>query len=247
MKKMLTLVNIEGKLTIRSLDSIVFGIGMPVGILFLIGMIAGNKVTSGPLDMTYLQSAFPALVTVGICATAFMGIPLTISDYRDKKILKHFFVTPASPMNLVFANTCVAALTAIVSAAAVSLIAVIVFNYRMEGSVATFILGFLLLMISMYPIGMLIASLCKTLKRANLVTSLVYFPMLFLSGATIPYEIFPKGLQAFADILPLTHGIKILKSISMDVPLDGLGLSIVYILALSVVCVIVSIATFKWE
>ena len=42
------------------------------------------------------------------------------------------------------------------------------------------------------------ASLCRTIKSVNAVTSLVYFPMLFLSGATIPYELFPNGLQRIA-------------------------------------------------
>lgn len=65
----------------------------------------------------------------------------------------------------------------------------------------------------MFSLGMVIASLCKTVKIANVVTTFVYFPMLFLSGATIPFEIFPTFLQNVATILPLTHGIQLLKDI----------------------------------
>lgn len=61
------------------------------------------------------------------------------------------------------------------------------------------------------------AILCRTIKSVNAVTSLVYFPMLFLSGATIPYELFPSGLQKVANVLPLTQGIKLMKAVSMGV------------------------------
>lgn len=90
MNKVINLAKVEGKLAIRSIDGILFGIGMPLGVLLLTTMIAGNK-QAGNTSYTFLDSSFSSLLVVGICATAFMGIPLTICDYRDKKILKHFF------------------------------------------------------------------------------------------------------------------------------------------------------------
>lgn len=96
MKRFLKLYITEQKLALRSADLLIFGVIMPVGILVLINMIAGQK--QAVEGVTYLQSSFASLITVGICAAAFMGLPLTVADYRDKKILKHFFTTPCSPM-----------------------------------------------------------------------------------------------------------------------------------------------------
>ena len=45
-------------------------------------------------------------------------------------------------------------------------------------------------------------------------TSITYFPMLLLSGATIPVEVFPEWFQSIAKLLPLGVGIDLLKSIS---------------------------------
>ena len=84
MKRFLTFLKVEGKLSLRSPDGIIFGIGMPVGVLLLIAVVAGSQ-SAGGADYSFLQSAFASLLTVGICATAFMGLPLTIADYRDKK------------------------------------------------------------------------------------------------------------------------------------------------------------------
>jgi ABC-2 type transport system permease protein len=45
----------------------------------------------------------------------------------------------------------------------------------------------------------------------------VCFPMLFLSNATIPYKLFPSGMQKVAAFLSLTQGIKLMKEVSMGV------------------------------
>ena len=80
-----------------------------------------------------------------------------------------------------------------------------------------------------------------------MVTSLVYFPMLFLSGATIPYELFPTGLQKVADILPLTQGIKLMKAVSMGLEMDSVWKIVVLLVGITLVCSVVSVKTFRWE
>ena len=118
MKRFLKLYVIEQKLALRSGDMLLFGVAMPVGIMILINMIAGQKQAGE--GFTYLESSFASLVAVGICAAAFMGIPLTIADYRDKKILKHFFTTPCSPMWILGSDVLCGAVTAMLSATSVS-------------------------------------------------------------------------------------------------------------------------------
>lgn len=244
MKRFLKLFYIEQKLGFRAGDVLLFGIGMPVGILILIAMIAGGKATAE--GYTYLDSAFASLIAVGICACSFMGIPLTLADYRDKKILKHFWTTPCSPAWILGAVVCCGITTAMLSAIAVSVTAVAAFGYRMQGNVLLFIGSWILTLISMLSIGMVLASLCRTVKSANAVTSIVYFPMLFLSGATIPFEIFPEGLQKVASVLPLTQGIKLMKAASMGTPVESVMGIIILLLGITVVSCIISVKTFRW-
>lgn len=121
MKQFLTLLKIEGRIAIRGIDGIFFGILMPMGIALLIGMICGEKPAFEGAPYTFVQGSFAALITVGICATAFMGIPLTLADYRDKKILKHYFVTPVSPTVILLVQVVLNMITALVSAVGVYL------------------------------------------------------------------------------------------------------------------------------
>ena len=247
MRQFGTLYKIEQRLGLRCPDGLIFGVAMPVGVLVLIVVIAGNKTAGSGGSLTYLESAFASLTAVGICASAFMGIPLTIADYRDKKILKHFFVTPCSPMMLLGAVVVCGVVTALVSCAAVSLVSVVVFGYRMKGNVLLFLASYLLVMAAMYSIGMLIAGLCKTVKIANVVTTAVYFPMLFLSGATIPFELFPKELQNVASILPLTQGIKLMKQVSMGGAVENISGTVLLMVSITVICCVLSKLTFRWE
>ena len=245
MKRFLKLYVIEQKLALRSGDMLLFGVAMPVGIMILINMIAGQKQAGE--GFTYLESSFASLVAVGICAAAFMGIPLTIADYRDKKILKHFFTTSCSPMWILGSDVLFGAVTAMLSATSVSLVSVIFLGYKVRGNILGFVGAWFLTLVSMFSIGLLMASLCRTVKSVNAVTTLVYFPMLFLSGATIPYELFPSGLQKVSNVLQLTQGIKLMKAVSMGMKMDSIWKTVVLLVGITLVCTMISVKTFRWE
>lgn len=246
MKRFLTLLVAEGKLALRGIDGVFFGIIMPVGIALLMAMISGNKPAFEGTSHTYLQENIPAIITVGICATAFMGIPLGIADYRDKKILKHYFVTPVSPSIILSVQVVINMITAIVSSLAVFITMKIFFLYELTGSIYKFVFAYFLVMASMYGFGMLIASLCKSLKSANLVCTIVYFPMLFLSGATIPFSILPSGLQKVSNVLPLNQGIKLLKGYALDIE-TSLTVPLLVMVNSFLITVSLSIKLFRWE
>ena len=71
--------------------------------------------------------------------------------------------------------------------------------------------------------------------------------MLFFSGATIPYELFPKGLQMVAAIMPLGIGIDLMKAASMGSDMSGSLVNIIVLAVMAAVCSTVAVKTFKWE
>lgn len=247
MKVFLTMIKTESKLTLRCIDSIFFGVLFPVAFALILGLIFGDKPAFKGADYTYMQQSFGAIISIGICATGLMGVPLSVANYRHMKILKRYKVTPISPGILLFTQVMVQFLISLVSLIGVYIIVKLLFGYQMRGNFGAFILSYLLVMISIYGIGMMIASVAPNIKIVNLLCTLAYFPMLFLSGATVPYEIMPKAMQKCADVLPLTQGIKMLKASSLGLELDNMLVSVCIMAALAVISIIISIKCFKWE
>ena len=243
--KFFNMYKVEQRLFFRSPDVIIFNLAMPSITFLIISLIAGNK-AAGNQGLTFLQSSYAALSTVGICCSAFMSIPITIVDYRSQGVLKRMYCSPCSPARLLVCDTIASGIMAIISTLILTLIAIIFFGYTMTGNVMIYIGLWFLTMISMFSIGLTVASLCRTTKSMNIVTSLLYFPMLLFSGATIPAEIFPKGLRFFADILPLGVGINLLKSASIG-QYENIILPIIILSAITVVCTFIAVKFFKWE
>lgn len=236
---------VEQKLFLRTPDVFIFNLAMPLVALILISIISGNK-EAADSGLTYLQSSYVALSTVGICCSAFMSIPIVLVEYRDQGVLRRLYCSPCSPGRILACDTIASGVMAVISTLILTVAAVLIFGYRMEGNCIIYIGGWLLTMMSMFSIGLMIASLCKTVKSMNVVTSIVYFPMLFFSGATIPAEVFPQGLRFIADIMPLGVGINLLKSLSMGC-YEGILSYIIVLVVIMVICTAISVKTFKWE
>ncbi len=246
MKTFITLFKTELKLTIRHLDLIVFGIAFPIGVMLLLGTVFGDKVQSGT-EFTMVQLCFGGTVAVGICATGLMGIPLTFADYRHKKILKRFKVTPISPLRLLGAQFLVQFLMALVSALGVWAVARGAFGMQFKGSVWSFIGVYLGVLLCTYSIGMIIASLAPNIKIANLICTFVYFPMLLLSGATVPFEVLPKTVQHIAEVFPVTQGIKLLKGAVVGEALMVNSGACIALVLITLLGIGITAKCFRWE
>lgn len=236
---------VEQKLFLRTPDVILFNLTMPLVAFILITMITGNKAAADS-GLTFLQSSYVALSTVGICCSAFMSIPISIVEYRSQGVLKRMYCSPCSPARLLACDTMASGVMAVISTTILTVAAVAFFGYRMSGNVFVYMGVWFLTMISMFSIGLMVASLCRTTKSMNVVTSLLYFPMLLFSGATIPAEIFPGGLRILSNIMPLGVGINLLKSVSMGC-YDRMALPVITLIAIAVICGTVAVKTFRWE
>lgn len=242
-----TLLKTEGKLSLRGVDMFIFALCMPVAATLILGVIYGAKPAYDGAAYTFLQQSFGALVCISICAGGVMGLPLVVSEYRQKKVLKRFRVTPVSPGMILAVQVVIYALYAIASLVLVFLTASLLFGYRFTGHPGMFLLSYLLTMGSVFSIGMMVGGIARDTKRAGVIASLLYFPMLLFSGATLPYEVMPPVLRRIADVMPLTQGIKLIKATSLGLPVTDVLFPLLMLLGLMAVCVGVSLRFFKWE
>jgi ABC-2 type transport system permease protein len=242
-RSIVTLARIEAKLSLRSMDMVLFGLLMPLAIIILIGLIYDDHGSQSGM----ISTSFGAFISIGLCAVGLMGLPLTIADYRHKKILKRLAVTPAHPALLLGVQVLVQSVVAIFSALMVTIAAVLFFDYRPIGAIPALIGGYLVVLMMVFSIGMCVASVAPDIKKAGLICSILYFPMLIFSGTTVPFSVFPVPVQRVASWLPLTQGIKLLNSISSGEPFQNYYWRGLVLLALTLVCTLVSIRSFRWD
>ena len=247
MKTFRALLKAEIKLSLRGMDMFIFAICMPVVVVIILGAVFGNRPAFDGAEYTFLEQSFGAVSTIAICAGGVMGLPLVISDYRSKKILKRFKVTPASPALILAVQVVIYALYSIISLILVYAAGAIFFHYQLRGSWLQFLGAYLLVMLSMFSIGLLVGGIAPDMKIASVAASLLYFPMLTFSGATLPYEVMPAALRRVADIMPLTQGIKLLKAASLGLPIESVLVPVIVMVVIAVICITISLRFFKWE
>ncbi|MDE7430961.1 MAG: ABC transporter permease [Lachnospiraceae bacterium] len=247
MNKFYTMLKTELKLSFRGMDMIIFALCMPVVVAVILGVIYGNKPAFSGAEYSFLEQSFGALSTIAICAGGVMGFPLLISDYRNKKILKRYKVTPTSPSFLLTVWVAIYAIYSMLSLLLVFGTLSLFFGCRFNGSFGSFLLTYILVMLSMFSIGLMVGGVAPDMKTASVIASVLYFPMLIFSGATLPYEVMPSALQKAVDILPLTQGIKLLKATSLGLPLQSVWIPIAIMSAFMIICGGIAVRFFKWE
>ena len=156
MNKFFTMLKTELKLSFRGMDMVIFALCMPVVVAVILGVIYGAKTAAPEVKYTFLEQSFGALSTIAICAGGVMGLPLLISDYRQKKILKRYKVTPTSPAFLLAVWVTIYAIYSLLSLCLVFGVLSIFFGCRFNGSIGIFLFMYLLVMFSMFSIGLMV-------------------------------------------------------------------------------------------
>lgn len=247
MNKFITMLKVELKLSLRGMDMFIFAVCMPIVIVIILGIIYKNNPAFEGAEYTFLEQSFGAVSTIAICAGGVMGLPLVISDYRQKKILKRFKITPVSPILILAVQVTIYMIYSIFSLILIYIVSSLFFKLNLKGSLILFLVSFFLVMISIFSIGIMVGGVSKNMKSASIIASILYFPMIIFSGATLPYEVMPKAMQNIVSIFPLTQGIKLLKATSLGLPIENVFISVIIMSVISVICIVISICFFKWE
>ena len=246
MKTFGVLLKNELKLNIRNMNMVIFAILMPLVVLLILGIICGTKPLEGRA-YTFIEQSIGALCAISICAGGLMGLPLVVSEYREKKILKRFKVTPVSPLMLLGVEFAIYVLYCLVSLITIITAAMLFWKVRIGGPLLLFLGSWLLTMVSTLSIGMMVGGIAPNTKIASVIASLLYFPMLVFSGATLPFEVMPSIMQKIVSVFPLTQGISLMKATFLGLSTGKVLVPILIMLGVIIVTAGVAVKFFRWE
>ena len=198
-------------------------------------------------DLTFISYLVPSILGMSLMQLGvFAAIPL-VAD-REKLILKRLHATPLRRWQLVGSNVLMRLLIAIFQT--VIIVGVGSFFYKVEIAGSWLLIGALILLgsLAFIALGYVIASFAKTEESANGMTSVVQFPLMFLSGTFFPIDAMPDALKTVARILPLTYLGDGLRQVMVDgTPFAPLWVCFAFLAVWLVVCFGIAAQFFKWQ
>ena len=240
------IIKAEMLLFIREPSAFFFTLMFPLLMMLLFSSIWGNDPFPGEF-FGYVDFSVSAFMGMVIATGFLMSLTVTMATYREKGILKRFRATPVSPFAILVGQlTSVFAVT--VGGVILLLIAgYLFFNLHFFGNIFEFILAFLLSSASIAALGFIPASLTATARSGVVIANTMYFPMLFLSGATLPRSMLPQFLQDVSLAFPLTHAIRLMQEVWLGGHIWDYPVHIAVLCGFILAGLFVSLKYFKWE
>jgi ABC-2 type transport system permease protein len=165
---------------------------------------------------------------------------------REHGTVEHLLVMPVSPLEIMLAKLW--SMGAVVLAATLLALLGIVrawLGVQLGGSVPLFLAGTMLHLFAVTSLGILLATLARSMPQFGILVVLVLLPLQMLSGATTPRESIPTVLRELMLAAPTTHFVEL----SQAILFRGAGIDVVWpqllaLAAIGSVLFVISLARF---
>jgi len=230
--------------------SVYQAVGAVLGVVNLGGrppLVVPQAETLQTENLNFISYFVPSMLGLSVMQVGiFAAIPL-VAD-REKLILKRLAATPLKRWQLVGSNVLMRLLIALVQTVIIVGVGVAAFHVEITGSLLLALAFVALGAMAFLALGYVIASFAKTEEAANGMTSVVQFPMMFLSGTFFPIAAMPAFLQTVARLIPLTYLADALRQVMVG----GAAFAPLYVCAAVLVawlvgCFFVASRTFRWQ
>src|SRR3954469_17304026 len=180
MRPYIALTIIDLKLALRDRSVIFFNYLFPLVFFFVFSGLMGSARSGG------IANVVTMVLAIGILGNGLWGAGMRAVQEREQNILRRFKVTPISPAPLLAASMVTGWL--IYLPAVLIVCAIAHFFYAMPLPERKFAL-FAMVTLGVFAfrsIGLIVASVVNGMQESTIGIQLLYMPMLFLSGATVP-------------------------------------------------------------
>jgi ABC-type multidrug transport system permease subunit len=243
MKAYWALIIIDLKLALRLRTVIFFNYLFPLIFFFTFGQILNAN--HNPRGITQVITMSIAL---GILGNGLFGAGIRTLQERELNILRRYKVTPITPGPLLVASMVTGWM--IFLPYIILLLTLSFFIYHMDWphNVVSLLVFVSLGLVAFRAIGLVIASVANTMQEGTILVQLLYFPMLFLSGATIPASEFGWAMQIVSGFIPATYLVRGIQGIILhDQNLVSTASSILALIVTLLLGWFVGVKLFRWE
>jgi ABC-2 type transport system permease protein len=213
------------------------------------GVATAPRVAVLPLYNPERRSAVnivPALIGVILTLTMVLFTAVALVRERERGNLELLITTPVTRLELMGGKVLPYIAIGLVQTSIVLGLGMLLFSVPVRGSLLDVYLAALLLIAANLALGLLISTRSRTQFQAMQMTFFVFLPSLLLSGFMFPFAGMPKLAQWIAELLPLTHFVRLIRGVMLRGA--TLGEQLPEVLALAAFAVLVmAVATLRFR
>jgi ABC-2 type transport system permease protein len=239
------LLRTELSLLFREPLAVFWGVVFPLILLIVIGFATEHKHQRSLGGQTFIDVYVPVLTVFVLAILALNALPATLATYREKGYLRRLSTTPMGAGRLLGAELVIAFGISACAVVVITVVARIAFGVALPLQVGGFILALVLGAVAMLALGTLIGAVVPNQRVANLVGSLLFFPMLFFAGLWVPRAQMGAALRHISDYTPLGATVGAVQdSIAGHWPH---AMHLVVLAAYGVILCMVAARVFRWD
>ena len=188
----------------------------------------------------------PALIGVILHLTMVVFTALALVRERERGNLELLITTPVRPVELMLGKLLPYVVVGLVQTTLILITGALLFDVPVNGSVVELYLGSLLFIGATLALGLVISTFCETQFQAMQLGLVSMLPSILLSGFMFPYDGMPTVVQWFAQLIPLTHFVDILRGVVLrGAPLASMPGPVLKLGLMFVVLVVIAVARFR--
>ena len=157
----------------------------------------------------------PGLIGVILTMTMVMFTAIALVRERERGNMEMLITTPMSPWELTIGKVLPFVGIGLIQASLVLLLGKLLFNVPMRGSLAELYLAILVFICASLALGVLVSTLARSQFQAMQMAFFSFLPQILLSGFMFPFAGMPKAAQWLAELLPLTHFLRLVRGIML--------------------------------
>ena len=247
MRGLWKLIGVQMKLYLREPAATFFTIVFAPMLLLLFGTIYGNKPDAFFGGRGMVDVSVPSYIAMIIISVGFMGIPIATAASREAGVLRRFRMTPLNPAAYILSNISSYYIMTAIGVAALVVVGKAVYGMKFQGNVFSAWAGFTLGSLAFFALGYLVAGIASTARIAQAVGMVAAFPMMFLSGSTIPLEVLPQSVRNVSRFIPLTHVVTLMRGLWVGESWAKHQTEVAVLGGVLVAGIILSARFFRWE
>jgi ABC-2 type transport system permease protein len=157
----------------------------------------------------------PGLIGVILTMTMVMFTAIALVRERERGNMEMLITTPLSPWELTLGKVLPFVGIGLLQVTVILLTGRLLFEVPIRGSLLELYGASLLFIVASLALGVFISTLAQTQFQAMQVAVFTFLPQILLSGFMFPFAGMPKAAQWIAELLPLTHFLRLARGIML--------------------------------